>query len=444
MEETRKARTRRVITEQPLGDAETMIDTQEREPEESNEVAQEATEEKEIVNSTEKIESSTNIDEEYEDVEITSSVDYKVDDLDKKGVEQVLQDEKEEILNKLSKARVTQGYHDDYELVEGLNSASKRRKKKIYNDSSLIIPLNDELQVETEGQKRKKEFIKLEESRRTQKPLTGIVSGVKTINGRLIAVVEYGQFMVNIPAELFLVFSAKDEEKLKNPDEKEDYIRLLMNQRISSEVDFIIIGIDEEEMIATGDRVAAMNRIARNYYFGKNKRAEFILNRGSIVEARIVATTTISMTVEIFGREKRLKQDQISYTRIADVGSEYSVGDVILIKIMALERKKENGQLKLGFTVSAKEALEDSRARYYRMYEKNQLTCAKVTGIEEYGIFAKLEGSQGKLDVLCEFPRNDKITLPPVGSKLLVKITDKVEENYRIYGVIVRVLKVQN
>ena len=330
--------------------------------------------------------------------------------------------------------------------------ASKKMRKVLYSESD-IIPLGDKLQFQSEGALRKEKYVEIMSSLRSHNVLTGKIYSTKTIDGMICAVVSYGPFDVLLPQELFL--TEKDKrliEQEKDEVAKDKRARRLVNERIGSEVDFIIKKVDEESGIAIGDRISAMTVRQKAWFFSTDRNGDYLIKVGTKVEARVVSANTNSVTVEFGGLEFKLRQNDIAYTRIASVQEEYPVGTTVPIMIMAIERQRVDKKITLKVLVSMKEALPDTREREFNRYNKNDLVRATVTGIESFGIFARLGGKDGKQDILCAFPdipkySTDTSVLPNLNDDVLVKILHKDEEDedgnkvYRISGVIIRNLR---
>lgn len=330
--------------------------------------------------------------------------------------------------------------------------ASKKMRRVLYSESD-IIPLGDKLQFQSEGALRKEKYVEIMSSLRSHNVLTGKIYSTKTIDGMICAVVSYGPFDVLLPQEFFL--TEKDKgliEQEKDEVSKDKRARRLVNERIGSEVDFIIKKVDEESGIAIGDRLSAMKVRQKAWFFSTDRNGEYLIKVGTKVEARVVSANTNSVTVEFGGLEFKLRQNDIAYTRIASVQEEYPVGTTVPIMFMAIERQRVDKKITLKVLVSMKEALPDTREREFNRYNKNDLVRATVTGIESFGIFARLGGKDGKQDILCAFPdipkySTDTSVLPNLNDDVLVKILHKDEEDedgnkvYRISGVIIRNLR---
>lgn len=357
--------------------------------------------------------------------------------------------EKEKALNQSSKSVAEGKVYND--TIKGIETMSKQEKRKIYSDGG-IIPIKDELQIKSEGEKREQDYMNLVSAYRQQTYLTGKISSVSTLSGMPAAVVKYGSFNVYIPGAVLLSDAElNDIEKADTPKEKELRTRRYLNQRIRSEIDFIVKGIDEENKKAVADRRAAMSLIYQSWYTTKeNANSDYVLREGRKVEARIVSASRSVLVIEIWGREYRLRSKDISYVRIPDISKEYPVGKTVAAVFTKLERQRnEKGDIIIKAAVSIKDADSDPRKEYFDMYNIGDVTTGTVTGLTEDGIYVRIEGTEGKHDIMCAYSKDKIISrrsldLPYVGQDVLCKVTKKTEFDdkgnpiYRIYGVITR------
>lgn len=383
--------------------------------------------------------------EEIEDGMYNGHGAFNLEEPDPEALKKTKEQEHQDILNKVAQSAVVSDEEHIYERK--LISAGRNVKREMYNDDG-VIPIGDTLQYDSEGKARKREFLELVESQKVGKVLTGRITASTTIGGHITAVVEYGRyFEVLIPYELLIKPRPSDIKYFEehNKEECERHRRLLVNQRILSEVDFVARQIDEASQKVIGDRISAMNRQMQAWYFGRRPNGEYIIQPGTKMEARVVYSTQVNMTVEVRGKEYRLDPKDISYRRIPDVAAEYPSGTTVPVVFKDITREKQSGNTyKLTAHVSVKEATEDLRRRAFDTYTVGSMVSAWVSGIEEYGIFARLGGEDGQLDVLCSFPRDEHVKLPEIKSTILVRIQRKSEPDdpeMRIYGTMVRQLR---
>lgn len=412
-----------------------------------------ATEAKDVVD-TEDSTSSSEIEAEMyanKDTSILSeaATDVKTAKEQERGA---VREEKEKVLTQLSLAGAKKN-EGSQQQIKGITQASRQKKREIYSDNN-IIPLHDSLQFESEGQKRRKDYMELVSSKRSLSPLTGSIFSITTTDGRICAVVNYGCFTVLIPSEKLL--SAREEaaiDKEEDEGEKTRMCRRYATQRIGSEIDFVVAAVDEESMVAVGDRRRAMEIKKQAWYLAHEQNGEPALKKGTLVEARVVEASRNMLCVEVFGIEYILREHDIAYVQIPDVSAEYPVGTTVPVVFTELERTRKDEGIVIHGHVSIKEAVTDPRKKEFDRIQLKDLLSATVTGTNENGIIVRLGGMNGKQDAMCQFQKKTKsrgfsanADIPEIGRNVIVKIRKKEEFDskkqpiYRVYGDIIRVL----
>lgn len=363
-----------------------------------------------------------------------------------------VREEKEKVLTQLS---LIGAKHTEtpQQQIKGITQASRQKKREIYSDNN-IIPLHDALQFESEGQKRRKDYMELVSSKRSMSPLTGKVFSITTTDGKICAVIKYGCFTVLIPSEKLL--SIREEtaiEKVEDEGEKVRMRRRYAQQRIGSEIDFVVAAVDEENMVAVADRRRAMEIKKQAWYLAHEQNGEPALRKGTLVEARVVEASRNMLCVEVFGIEYVLREHDIAYVQIPDVSAEYPVGTTVPVVFTELERTKKDEGIVIHGRVSIKEAMPDPRKTEFDRIQLKDVLSAVVTGTNENGIIVRLGGMEGKQDAMCQFQKVTRSRgfsvnseIPEIGRAVIVKIRKKEEFDskkqpiYRVYGDIIRVL----
>lgn len=359
--------------------------------------------------------------------------------------------EKEKVLNQISMANAPRS--ESAHTIKGIVQASRDEKKEIYSDQG-IIPLADELQFKSEGQKRRDDYITLVGSKRSHSTLTGTIYSISTHGGRICAVIKYGSFTVLIPSEKLL--GPREEKAIAEQTEEGEKTRMrrrFATQRIGSQVDFVVEAIDEMEMVAIGDRKEAMEIKKQAWYLSNDQSGEPALKKGTKAEARVVVASRNMLFVEVFGIEYVLREHDIAYVQIPNVAAEYPVGSTVPVIFTKLERERTEAGIVVHAQVSIKEAMTDPRKREFDMIQPKDVLAATVTGAVEGGIIVRLGGMGGKQDAMCQYQKKTRTNgyssdyeVPPIGRNVIVKIRKKEEFDskknpiYRVYGDIIRVL----
>lgn len=309
------------------------------------------------------------------------------------------------------------------ETKEKIKKVAKPEKK----ERSKVISLDGEVKERTskKDKKLKETVLTLTESIKGKKPITGIIEGIETFGDKTAAIVWVDGFKVMILAEHCVEdFDAGDREV-------DMYEKYLLGKRLGSEVDFIILGFDEDSQIAAASRLDAMEKKKKQFFLEKNHQGESIITEDAIVEARVVIANRAGIIVEICGVEAFVPCRELSYQRIQDAAAEFSVGEIVEVKILSITQDEEGA---VSVEVSVKQAAENPCIAAIRRYNVEDKYVGKVTMVDESGVFVALPGD---IDVLCKFP--DRHSRPVRGTRVTVRITQKNEELCRLFGLITHV-----
>lgn len=323
--------------------------------------------------------------------------------------------------------------------------ASKRKKRQLYASDKVFKLDKDSTDIDEVSEQKKAAFIELVASVKNGRILTGTVVGChSTADNDIVAEVMFEPYTVIIPSKEFLIYP-KDAD----PAEILPWIKTQMNHRLGSEVDFLVKYANEGQKLFLASRLDAMYAKAHDHY-GKDHAGKAKIETGQLAEARIVSVEGIGVTVEIFGAECFIKQDEISWNRMAEVDKEYDVGDVVNVSIMDIiperiekdvyditsQTKKKRTLIRYNVQASIKRAGKDPRDEYYNDFAIGGNYLAEVTQINTKGVYVRMAG---KMDALCGLP--DKNQVPTKGSRVMVTVTDKKDDIKLIYATIKKVIK---
>ena len=279
------------------------------------------------------------------------------------------------------------------------------------------------LQADSPAQKEKNDYLDLLESYKVEKMMSGIVSGVEEHGGMTVAVVYHGCYKIIIPASHFMQITEEiDLETLRYKE------RIYLSTRLGSEVDFIITKISNSAQLAAGNRLRAM-RIRQWNYFQK-RNGVFMINSGSLVEARVVSTRRTGIFAEVFGKELFIPAKELTYKRISDATQIFYPGQRVIVKIIRLERDIGKRQI-TAFDISVKQAQENPIKAGMKKYSVNSKYYGEVTMVDKNGVFVSLDD---QVECLCAYPKFGH--RPIRGAKVTVRITMFDEQRCRIFGVI--------
>ena len=190
-----------------------------------------------------------------------------------------------------------------------------------------------------------------------------------------------------------------------------------------AKIRFTISYVDEKEMFAYASRINAMQIDMRANYIKQQSNNYPKICIGKKVPANVVAVRKDSLVVEVGGVDVRMGREEISYLSIADVRSEFKVGDTFLVVVKSIEVRPaektfidEKQYTTLDMVVSRAEAYGDPHDVYYKHFRPGMDTTGVITSeIMGGGVFVRL---QNKMDALCSVSLEN----PTIGAECDVRI----------------------
>lgn len=321
-----------------------------------------------------------------------------------------------------------EAHSDDKNAGDGVEEASKPRKRRASARPKPVVSIDERPTVETEADKAKNDLLDLLESQKTGRILTGTIQGVERPAdnpGRSLAVIYHGEFKVIIPAE----------EAVEPPDDyrgrlPEDVLHYMLTKRLGAEVDYIVKGIDPGSGLAVASRLEAMKAKRKVYYLGTDRDGNNLLYSGVCAEARIVSVIRAGIFVDLFGLEIYIPLRELSYQRWMDAAAYFQPGQRILVKVLEVDRSDRN-QIKA--TASVKQAGENPYEKALRRYSVGNRYVGTVSMVDTNGVFVALDGG---IDCLCSYPKRGR---PPRGSRVTVRILGINNDSNRIWGAITHI-----
>ena len=199
--------------------------------------------------------------------------------------------------------------------------------------------------------------------------------------------------------------------------------RKYLRNMLGAKIDFIVLEIDELRECAVASRKKAME-IKQKIEFDKHYE-------GDSVKATIISVGIKHIKVNCLGIDLNLRIDDLAYGYIEDVNEFYSVGDVIPVKILEIDKDK------MTLKVSAKELMEDPYKNIRIYFTEGGEYIGKITGYAPNGVYIKL--MQG-VDAAAIIPiwMNKS---PNKDDSVSVRIYEIDEKKRKIYCSILRVIK---
>ena len=247
----------------------------------------------------------------------------------------------------------------------------------------------------------------------------------------------YYDWKIVIPRQEFL-----DASMLYIQDENGSAVDRRIMTSIGAEVDIVptnfIVDPEKPDLrLCVASRLKAMEIRKEEMWFAKNivgSNTDYLLVPGKYAEARVVGVVKGAVFIELFGVESVVRSKDVSYSRIENCKSKFKPGDKTRIVIKNVNRDEETKEV--SFEASIKEAYPDPRKAAFKRYVKGGVYNGVVTMIgtdpekdsRSYA-FVKLDNSD--VDVYCAYPR---IVLPQIGDRVTITITEKREDQLRMWG----------
>ncbi len=293
--------------------------------------------------------------------------------------------------------------------------AQARRRTKIHAMEG------DEITLSTSAQRRN-DLIDLAESQKSNRIMTGVIQGVehsKDNYSMVFAVLYHGAFKIIIPAEQLVEADETMSDSARGG---------MVMRRLGAEIDYVIVGVDNQNNIAAGSRIKAMAQQRRNHFLKLGRDGTYPISVGDKAEARIVSVIPSGVFVELFGVEQFVPMNELSYQRWVNAAELYHPGEKVLVRILELERTPDQN---VRLSLSIKQAYEDRLLAALRRFVPDSLYFGSVSMITTAGVFV----SFGDVGCLCKFPRRGR---PSVGAPVTVRILGMNLEEKQLWGVIIQ------
>lgn len=270
----------------------------------------------------------------------------------------------------------------------------------------------------------------LQNSLRGRRILTGTLGGVERMEGgSLVAIVYYKGYRVAIPASEMMLRLAPNTNY---GTELERQSKLLHNM-MAAEIDFIVKGLDAEAHSVVASRQEAMLRKRRVFYFTPDASGQPQIRPDRVVQARIIAVAAKALRAEVFGVECNVLARDLSWDWIADAHERYQVGDILLLKILAVEGDSpENVTIKANAKSLTANTVRENLAQC-----RNQAKYAGTVVDHHKGIFyLRLANGVNAIAHSCFDPR-----MPGKGDQVSFAVTRIDEERAVAVGIITRIIR---
>lgn len=310
--------------------------------------------------------------------------------------------------------------------------AGKRKKRSLYAQEE--VHTKDGIRkVKKEDTEKYKEYVELAASDKNKTILSGrLTSRRETENGDVLAEIQYGEhYTVCIPAYLLCDMSLqpKTDKTLNNQ------LKDLINRRMGTTIDFVVMHVDEAKCVAYASHIDAMARQARRAYQAPRGGGDPEYKVGYLAEAQVMQTNTRGIWVEVAGSECFIEKNEISWTRIADPSEIFVVGQKVDVRIMdvqphTIEIQGTNRKVNtVKIQASVKRVKMNPNEKEFDKIPIGSTAVSVVTQITEFGVFVIYNN---KISVKCKLYDGPK--QPKIGSEVLVTIERKYEDTHQFDG----------
>ena len=334
---------------------------------------------------------------------------------------------------------------------KNLKEMSKAQAKALRKaENKIVTERGVELRADTERSKLNDDFDEFRQSFKVNKILRGTIVSAKvdSENAQYYANVSFGHDMFNVLIPSYALF-VHNSSNIRNDEGTQQQVEKRITSMIGAEVEFVCYHVDKNKRFVIGDRLKALEILGRINYINipKGEESPRVIP-GIIAEAKIIAVSRNSVTVNTLGSDCTLRSDnltdgynEVSWGRPADLHNEFTVGDTTLVKVLNIDRVPVQMNAKryqlIKTEVSIRQAQMDPMEKYYNEIQENMKILADITSVTESGVFVNLKGYG--IPALCAFPKFG--ATPKVGNKRVVQITGKditEDGRKRIYGIFAR------
>ncbi len=284
--------------------------------------------------------------------------------------------------------------------------------------------------------------------------LKGIVAAVTTMRVRhtdaesketytrneMMLVIYDGPIAVYIPVIRF----TRLRMQTGSSSDRRNSLATIANERLGSEVEFMVKQFDEVHRRALGTRLEVLDHTCERYYKTKGKKG-YLINNGDILEARVIYVSPNYVGIEAFGVESAIPASEVTWTRTDDLLSYFRekygtnmIGKTIPVKVLQVDRKDPSKTI-----FSIKRGEPDERGLYRSHLENHRPTLmGTIMNVNKSGIFAKIDNMPFDIRVSNNYNRQE---IPVVGQKVVISLHEfKVDQDeygdpkYNLDGYIVR------
>lgn len=275
-----------------------------------------------------------------------------------------------------------------------------------------------------------KQWHDMTDARNRGRILSGTLSGLTPAGpDGVMAIVTHNGLNVTIPVRDMGVWPDKDPRY--SQANAETALSKICSQMIGAEVDFIILSMDRAKNEIIGSRARAVRRRIQTMFFAEDGDTPRI-QKGSVVEARVLAAGKETVRVDVFGVSVRLTRSDLSHAYIADCRDKVNVGDRLYVLVNSISG---NTPETIRLDASARDAEADRTADELDRIVKDGNYLGTVCNYANGAYFVRLEVG---CNVICHYAKTTSLPRERDRVSVLVNFIDRKEGKAR--GIITSLL----
>lgn len=310
-------------------------------------------------------------------------------------------------------------------------SAQALAKKKA--STKPVLTIVNRVEVETDASKEDAIWHEIHNAYRTRKIITGQLGGIEQLdNGKTIVIVDYKGSRIIIPLKEMMI-------NLGRMPFGQEYVEFMQRQNkilgnmLGAEIDFVVRGIDSKTHSVVASRREAMLKKRQTFYMDTDSDGMYRIFEGRVVQARVIAVAEKVIRVEVFGVECSIMARDLSWDWIGDAHERFSVGDLVLVRILSVRRDDlENISIKADIKSVSQNTSHDNlkKCRIQSKY------AGKVTDVYKGVVYIRLSNGVNAVAHSCFDHRT-----PGKKDDVSFAVTKLDEERGVAVGIITRIIR---
>ena len=298
-----------------------------------------------------------------------------------------------------------------------------RRSYPQTRSSDDILTINDQERGITPGDSDDVKWNYITGAYSRREILTGIVSGLESLEtAHPICVVDFEGVRILIPGRQMFMDEWPANERMP----REFLMRF--NRILGATIDFIVVGVDSRNHAAVASRKAALQQRQAKYY------ATGRVKPGIRIACRVIGVGNNRITVEAVGVDTTIYANALSWEWFPDVTDLYSTEDLVVARVLAVDKDEETGEYAVRLSVKA--ATENPDLPNLRKLVPGSNYYGVVTGVRDQLIFVRLQmGVNAKTKLFHTKQMPSKL------DTVSFQVRDIDEENGVAFGLITRIIR---